>query len=196
MMSTIFYQGSDGNINVLGDDELMHFKYIKKVKTGSGYRYLYTPAEVAAYNREIGANINAINPSNVNKNTLKEKYKNLKSVSQKEVKKNQNKVNKGKSIAEKKLKKAKKTIKSEAAGAKRAKSIVKDMFVDEKHKKGDTVNSYYGDGKHYDSKVVTNTRQSKYGYQIYETKTKKKKQKTSKIERGALKLYRATHPYE
>lgn len=46
----MLYQGSDGNIHVLGDaEELKHFKYIKKIKAGNGWRYFYTPEEVKAY---------------------------------------------------------------------------------------------------------------------------------------------------
>lgn len=44
-MTEIFYQGSDGCIKMLGDNELQHFKYIKKI----GNRYFYTPEEIRAY---------------------------------------------------------------------------------------------------------------------------------------------------
>ncbi len=45
----IEYFGEDGRIKSLGDNELSHFKYIKKIKTGSGWRYFYTPEEIKAY---------------------------------------------------------------------------------------------------------------------------------------------------
>lgn len=49
----MLYQGSDGRVHVLGDgEELKHWKYIKKIKTGNGWRYFYTPEEVQAYYEE------------------------------------------------------------------------------------------------------------------------------------------------
>ena len=45
MSDRIYYQGADGHTKVLGDNELMHFKYIKKI----GKRYFYTPEELKAY---------------------------------------------------------------------------------------------------------------------------------------------------
>lgn len=42
---SVYYQGSDGHIKSLGDNELQHFKYIKKI----GNRYFYTPEELKAY---------------------------------------------------------------------------------------------------------------------------------------------------
>lgn len=42
---SVYYQGSDGCIKTLGDTELAHFKYIKKI----GNRYFYTPDELKAY---------------------------------------------------------------------------------------------------------------------------------------------------
>lgn len=43
------YIGIDGNVH---SDELKHWKYIKKVKSGSGWRYFYTPEEVRAFYKE------------------------------------------------------------------------------------------------------------------------------------------------
>lgn len=43
------YIGIDGNIH---SDELKHWKYIKKIKSGSGWRYFYTPEEVRAFYKE------------------------------------------------------------------------------------------------------------------------------------------------
>lgn len=48
----IQYYADDGSIKNLGDNELQHWKYIKKIKTGSGWRYFYTPEEVQAYYEE------------------------------------------------------------------------------------------------------------------------------------------------
>lgn len=45
---SVYYQGSDGHIKSLGDNELQHFKYIKKI----GNRYFYTPEELRAYYAE------------------------------------------------------------------------------------------------------------------------------------------------
>lgn len=46
----MLYQGSDGRVHVLGDgEELKHYKYIKKIRSGSGWRYFYTPEEIRAY---------------------------------------------------------------------------------------------------------------------------------------------------
>ena len=46
----MLYEGSDRNIHILGDgEELKHYKYIKKIKQGSGWRYFYTPEELKAY---------------------------------------------------------------------------------------------------------------------------------------------------
>lgn len=42
---SVYYQGSEGHIKVLGDNELQHFKYIKKI----GNRYFYTPEALRAY---------------------------------------------------------------------------------------------------------------------------------------------------
>lgn len=43
------YIGQDGRVR---DDSLMHWKYIKKIKSGSGWRYFYTPEEVRAFYKE------------------------------------------------------------------------------------------------------------------------------------------------
>lgn len=45
MNTTIYYHGSDGHIKQLGDQELQHYKYIKKI----GDRYFYTPEALRAY---------------------------------------------------------------------------------------------------------------------------------------------------
>lgn len=45
----IYYQASDGHIKTLGDNELQHWKYIKKIPAGSGYRYFYSMDEWRAY---------------------------------------------------------------------------------------------------------------------------------------------------
>lgn len=43
------YIGQDGRMR---DDSLMHWKYIKKIKSGGGWRYFYTPEEVRAFYKE------------------------------------------------------------------------------------------------------------------------------------------------
>ena len=48
----IKYYAADGTIKSLGDNELAHYKYIKKIKSGSGWRYFYTPEEIRAYYKE------------------------------------------------------------------------------------------------------------------------------------------------
>ena len=48
MDKQIYYHGSDGHIKQLGDQELQHWKYIKKI----GNRYFYTPEELRAYYAE------------------------------------------------------------------------------------------------------------------------------------------------
>lgn len=45
----IYYRDSRGKIRTLGDDELMHWKYIKKIKVGSGFRYFYDQDELRAF---------------------------------------------------------------------------------------------------------------------------------------------------
>ena len=45
MDERIYYHGSDGHIKQLGDQELQHYKYIKKI----GNRYFYTPEALRAY---------------------------------------------------------------------------------------------------------------------------------------------------
>lgn len=45
----IKYYAADGTIKSLGDNELAHYKYIKKIKTGNGYRYFYSQEELRAY---------------------------------------------------------------------------------------------------------------------------------------------------
>lgn len=49
----MLYQGSDGQVHVLGDgEELKHWKYIKKIKSGNGWRYFYSQDEINAYMKE------------------------------------------------------------------------------------------------------------------------------------------------
>ena len=49
----MLYQGSDGRVHVLGDgEELKHWKYIKKIKSGNGWRYFYSQDEINAYMKE------------------------------------------------------------------------------------------------------------------------------------------------
>lgn len=89
-----------------------------------------------------------------------------------------NKIERGRSSVEKRIKKAKRTAKNEANGAKRVTKAIKG--------KGGII--YSGDGKTY----------SKY-YKKKGAKNvtiSKKKKKTGKVERGILKAYRKTHPYE
>lgn len=50
------YIGIDGNVH---NDSLMHWKYIKKIKSGSGWRYFYTPEEIRAYYKEEQGKANA-----------------------------------------------------------------------------------------------------------------------------------------
>lgn len=50
------YIGVDGQVR---NDSLMHWKYIKKIKAGSGWRYFYTPEEVRAYYKEEQGKANA-----------------------------------------------------------------------------------------------------------------------------------------
>lgn len=50
------YIGIDGNVH---SDELKHWKYIKKIKSGSGWRYFYTPEEIRAYYKEEQGKANA-----------------------------------------------------------------------------------------------------------------------------------------
>ena len=45
----VFYYAADGTIKSLGDDELAHYKYIRKINTGNGYRYFYSQDELRAY---------------------------------------------------------------------------------------------------------------------------------------------------
>lgn len=45
----MIYIGVDGHVH---SDELKHWKYIKKIKSGSGWRYFYTPEEIRAYYKE------------------------------------------------------------------------------------------------------------------------------------------------
>lgn len=48
----IQYYATDGTVKNLGDDELQHWKYIKKIKTGSGWRYFYSPEELRQFYNE------------------------------------------------------------------------------------------------------------------------------------------------
>ena len=43
------YKAFDGSIRTLGDNELQHWKYIKKIPAGSGFRYFYSWDEYRAY---------------------------------------------------------------------------------------------------------------------------------------------------
>lgn len=54
MDKQIYYHGSDGHIKQLGDQELQHWKYIKKI----GNRYFYTPEELRAYYAEAKTSAN------------------------------------------------------------------------------------------------------------------------------------------
>lgn len=50
----MLYQGSDGRVHVLGDgEEIKHWKYIKKIKSGNGWRYFYSQDEINAYMKEV-----------------------------------------------------------------------------------------------------------------------------------------------
>ena len=48
MNNTIYYQGADGHTKILGDNELAHYKYIKKI----GNRYFYTQEALQAYYKD------------------------------------------------------------------------------------------------------------------------------------------------
>lgn len=57
----MLYQGSDGQVHVLGDgEELKHWKYIKKIKTGSGWRYFYSPEELRQFYNEGKKKVDSI----------------------------------------------------------------------------------------------------------------------------------------
>ena len=57
----MLYQGSDGQVHVLGDgEELKHWKYIKKIKTGSGWRYFYSPEEIRQFYNEGKKKVDSI----------------------------------------------------------------------------------------------------------------------------------------
>lgn len=45
----MIYKDENGRAKVLGDNELMHWKYIKKIREGKAFRYFYTPEEIRAY---------------------------------------------------------------------------------------------------------------------------------------------------
>lgn len=47
MNNMTYYQGSDGHVKVLGDNELQHWKYIKKI----GNQYFYSMEALQAYYR-------------------------------------------------------------------------------------------------------------------------------------------------
>lgn len=60
-MSNIFYNGSDGYIHSLGDDNsIIHWKYIKKIKSGNGWRYFYDPEELRAYTLGAKSKIDSV----------------------------------------------------------------------------------------------------------------------------------------
>lgn len=75
---SVYYQGSDGHIKSLGDNELQHFKYIKKI----GNRYFYTPEELRAYyaeaknasNREAAFNKRAAQDESRGRKDFDKKY--------------------------------------------------------------------------------------------------------------------------
>ena len=51
---SIQYKGDDGRIHSLGDNNsLRHWKYIKKIPVGKGFRYFYSQEELRAYYDEI-----------------------------------------------------------------------------------------------------------------------------------------------
>lgn len=56
----IQYYADDGTIKNLGDDELQHWKYIKKIKTGSGWRYFYSPEELRQFYNEGKKKVDSI----------------------------------------------------------------------------------------------------------------------------------------
>ena len=49
MSTYLFYEGADGCIRQLGDNELAHYKYLKKIKIGNTTRYFYTQEALQAY---------------------------------------------------------------------------------------------------------------------------------------------------
>lgn len=51
---SIQYRGDDGRIHSLGDgNSLQHWKYIKKIPVGNGFRYFYSQEELRAYYNEM-----------------------------------------------------------------------------------------------------------------------------------------------
>ena len=56
----IQYYADDGTVKNLGDNELQHWKYIKKIKTGSGWRYFYSPEELRQFYNEGKKKVDSI----------------------------------------------------------------------------------------------------------------------------------------
>ena len=186
-------------------EELMHgYKYIKKIKTPNGWRYFYSQAEIDAYNREVRGGTQ--NSSGVYPNRPRPRRKaitgSMNLVATKDEKSKpvdyghlvSDKLKDSRKKAEKVYKKAEKNAKNEAAGAKRAVEIWREP----KRKKGDKIAMYRpNEDKYYDEMNVTNVKKNGRGGQTVSVDWKKrKKRKTTRLERMSLRAYRKTHPYE
>ena len=124
----IYYQGSEGHIKVLGDNELQHFKYIKKI----GNRYFYTPEALRAYyedQKKVAAGEYAKDRTIDKGNQLKREATIRKDyVSGKDTRKQyerNKKINKAIYDAQGKYRSAKRTVKPIAKTAKRSVTPVK-----------------------------------------------------------------------
>jgi hypothetical protein len=195
-------------------EELEHgFKYIKKIKTANGVRYFYTQAEIDAYNQGLNDGANRPRPrkktvtgeAEIPSNTLpsnRPRPRKKTVTGEAEIPSNtlpsnrprpRKKTVTGK--AETFINKTVRSANNEAAGAKRAVEIWKKP----KYKKGDKMATYspiYKD-KYYDEVKVTSVKNNKNGGQTVTADYKKrKKKKTTKLERASLRAYRYTHPHE
>lgn len=187
-------------------EELIHgYKYIKKIKTGSGYRYFYNQAEIDAYNQQkradINRDLNKIKQSTnltsrlgggrnpIMKDSPREKKEHAANVqrvrAQNIAKHAPGPFTRGLRAFKRFAKKAVKEINKEAAGFKRAVQVVSGNHKD---KKG-TASMYSVDGKYYDT-----YKKDKKG--IVRLKNRTKRSKTGRLERAVLAGYRAAHPNE
>lgn len=215
----MIYIGIDGNVH---SDELKHWKYVKKIKTGSGYRYFYSQAEIDAYYKEktptLNEHWNKLDKIDEKERQLKSKGRNKPDYydkvrklekerdqaektfdNRKHYEREREEVKKAYRFAQKHPALHEIKIGSDLATQKAKNKVTKGKTKAEKLIKSETagtkraVNAVKGKGNNFYAPKDAKT------YSKYDPKKKrfgKKKYKTGRIERGIINAYRKTHPYE
>lgn len=219
----MIYIGIDGNVH---SDELKHWKYVKKIKTGDGYRYFYNQEEIDAYyNKKLPPSLDDYwkkldgfdaREKELNKRPRNLKYyKDLQQLSKDRSDafndfdtktRNQGRTQIEREEAHRAYRFAQKhpalheiKVGSDLATQKAKSKVIKGKTKAEKLIKSETA------GTKRAVNAVKGKGNNFYApkdaktYSKYDPKKKrfgKKKYKTGRIERGIINAYRKTHPYE